>query len=520
MPLGHFIQGISHRSFTNERTLHITFSAFTQLSRVHTPYHIQCLYPIIQGPCSVSHSVPLPNYPGSMLRITFSAFTQLSRVHAPYHIQCLYPIIQGPYSVSHSVPLPNYPGSLLHITFSAFTQLSRVHAPYHIQCLYPIIQGLITSSQMLAYTLSKFVSGILVDSVRPKYLLSIGLFSSGLTALAFPVGNSALMFTFIWFLNGLASGPGWPACALLLKEWYMENQFGTMWSILSTSVNVAGTLGPLITAYIILTSGWKTGMVLEGLVAIFFSIVILFTIADKPTDTVEKREKAKAGTGKVSEDSGISRLSLFKLPGFLGICLSFMAISLVQYGTLQWGQLYLIQDKGQSIITGSSYLSSLEIGGIIGSIAAGYMSDFMLIRRREQPKHIVRQTVIAWFCAALVIFMCLFVFTVSHKSTKIWINAVAFGMGFCIYGSIVVFGVVAIESAPKHLGGTAHAVACVFASVGQALSGLPLSFLAKQFNWELTFILQTVIIIASTIYLFLFTGFYRTATVTDDKKKD
>ena len=47
---------------------------------------------------------------------------------------------------------------------------------------------------------------------------------------------------------------------------------------------------------------------------------------------------------------------------------------------------------------------------------------------------------------------------------QIWITCVGFGLGLTIYGPIAIFGVVAMETAPNNLAGTAHAIACLFAN--------------------------------------------------------
>lgn len=55
---------------------------------------------------------------------------------------------------------------------------------------------------------------------------------------------------------------------------------------------------------------------------------------------------------------------------------------------------------------------------------------------------------------------------------QIWMNIVGFGIGLCLYGPISIFGVAAIESAPCHMSGTAHAVACLFASCKYTNNGV------------------------------------------------
>ncbi|CAG2210522.1 SLC37A4 [Mytilus edulis] len=124
--------------------------------------------------------------------------------------------------------------------------------------------GLITSSQSIAYAISKFVCGILADVVSPKALNSGGLILSGITAISFTGFNSTIVLCFWWFLNGLSQGAGWPAAAVILKQWCPPTIFGTVWSILSTSMNIAGTFGPLITATFIASIGWRESMRLAG----------------------------------------------------------------------------------------------------------------------------------------------------------------------------------------------------------------------------------------------------------------
>ena len=53
-------------------------------------------------------------------------------------------------------------------------------------CIVGLILGLITSSQNLAYAISKFLGGVLSDSVDSKFMFFGGLFLAGLCTLTFP----------------------------------------------------------------------------------------------------------------------------------------------------------------------------------------------------------------------------------------------------------------------------------------------------------------------------------------------
>lgn len=47
------------------------------------------------------------------------------------------------------------------------------------------------------------------------------------------------------------------------------------------------------------------------------------------------------------------------LPGFLGNCCCYLVTALVQHGVLQWSQLFIVQEKHQSVLTGTHVLLSV-----------------------------------------------------------------------------------------------------------------------------------------------------------------
>lgn len=78
--------------------------------------------------------------------------------------------------------------------------------------------GLITSSQTMAYAISKFISGVLSDQISARWLFSIGLFLVGGINVAFSWSSTVSMFSLLWFINGLGQGCGWPPCGKVLRK--------------------------------------------------------------------------------------------------------------------------------------------------------------------------------------------------------------------------------------------------------------------------------------------------------------
>ena len=81
-----------------------------------------------------------------------------------------------------------------------------------------VCAGMITSSQTMAYAISKFISGVLSDQISARWLFSIGLFLVGGINIAFSWSSTVSMFSLLWFINGLGQGCGWPPCGKVLRK--------------------------------------------------------------------------------------------------------------------------------------------------------------------------------------------------------------------------------------------------------------------------------------------------------------
>lgn len=77
---------------------------------------------------------------------------------------------------------------------------------------------MITSSQSLAYAISKFISGVLSDQVSARWLFSVGLLMVGGINVLFSWSSTVAVFSALWFLNGLGQGLGWPPCGRVLRK--------------------------------------------------------------------------------------------------------------------------------------------------------------------------------------------------------------------------------------------------------------------------------------------------------------
>ncbi|XP_039185695.1 glucose-6-phosphate exchanger SLC37A4 isoform X3 [Crotalus tigris] len=386
--------------------------------------------------------------------------------------------------------------------------------------------GLITSSQSAAYAISKFVSGVLSDQLSARWLFSSGLLLVGLVNVLFSWSSTVALFAGLWFFNGLAQGLGWPPCGKVLRKWFEPSQFGTWWAILSTSMNLAGGIGPIMAALMALSYAWRTILALSGSLCVVASLVCLLLIKNEPSDVGLPNLDSQPKKGKQDSSKDDSTLAELLCSPYLWILSSgYLVVFGVKTCCTDWGQLFLLQERGQSALVGSSYVSALEIGGLVGSIAAGYLSDRAVARVGlsiyGNPRHPLLILMMAGMAASLFLFRV----TVTDSSAKgnyswnqflypladlvgfteheLWILLLGAVFGFCSYGPIALFGVIANESAPSNLCGTSHAIVALMANVGGFLAGLPFSTIAKHYSWGTAFWAVELICIASTVAFFL-----------------
>ncbi|KAF5900579.1 glucose-6-phosphate exchanger SLC37A4, partial [Clarias magur] len=325
--------------------------------------------------------------------------------------------------------------------------------------------GLITSSQSLAYAISKFISGVLSDQISARWLFSIGLFMVGGINVLFSQSSTVFMFSVLWFLNGLGQGFGWPPCGKVLRKWFEPSQFGTWWAVLSCSMNLAGGLGPIIATLLADSYSWRTTLSISGLICVVMSVFCLLVIQNEPKDVGLPNIEAKAKKGKAGSSRDDSTLKEFLLSPYLWLLsFSYLVVFGVKTACTDWGQLFLIQDKSQSALLGSSYMSALEIGGLVGSLAAGYLSDRAVARQGLRVYGNPRHGLLLSMMAAMYVSMYLFRTTVTQESSNVWILSLGAVFGFSSYGPIALFGVIANESAPSNYCGTSHAIVALMAN--------------------------------------------------------
>ncbi|EOY8496948.1 TPA: MFS transporter family glucose-6-phosphate receptor UhpC [Providencia stuartii] len=360
--------------------------------------------------------------------------------------------------------------------------------------------GILTTAFYLVYGFSRFASGIMSDASNPRFFMGVGLIITGFINIFFGMSSSLWLFTFFWVLNAFFQGCGWPPCSKSLTSWYSRNERGLWWSICNTSHNVGGAIIPLLAGGLAVHYGWRYGMYIPGIIAIIVGLFVCLRLRDKPStmglptvghwrnDELELQQEASSRKLKLWP---ILVQYIFTNKYVWLLAVSYILVYIVRIGLNDWTNLYLVEEYGYDLIKANSALSFLEVGGFIGTLVAGWGSDFFFKGNRT-PMNIIFMVGIGVVAAFLWLF---------PEMGYMLISVCFFFVGFFIFGPQMLIGMAAAEASHKDSAGAATGFVGLFGYLGAALSGYPLAKVIETAGWNGFFITMIIATLLSAVLL-------------------
>ncbi|XP_051053048.1 glucose-6-phosphate exchanger SLC37A2 isoform X3 [Phodopus roborovskii] len=255
-----------------------------------------------------------------------------------------------------------------------------------------------------------FISGIFGERLPLRYYLSAGMVLSGLFTSLFGLGyfwniHMLWYFVLIQICNGLVQTTGWPSVVTCVGNWFGKGKRGFIMGIWNSHTSVGNILGSLI-AGVWVNQQWGLSFIVPGIITAVMGIVtFLFLIEypedvdctppqhhsdlekerDNPEDPVNdpysRRDSnvdivASSSKEQGSEPAAISFLGALKIPGVIEFSLCLLFAKLVSYTFLYWLPLYIFNVAHFSAKEAGDLSTLFDVGGIIGGIMAGLISDY------------------------------------------------------------------------------------------------------------------------------------------------
>jgi ACS family glucarate transporter-like MFS transporter len=343
--------------------------------------------------------------------------------------------------------------------------------------------GYLFSAFSWAYVLGQVPAGWLGDKVGSKVTMFVGLLMWSVVTVAMGfVWPSSFAFTLLLglrFLLGVFETPVGPSAGRIIAAWFPSDERGKAGSIFNSAQYLSIAVFTPVMGWLAYTFSWHYVYIVMGSLGIVLAITwqILFHVPTKhPHVNQAELDYIQAGGGLIDMDSQIGaangvitaaaaktniKLSdvtqLFKSRMLAGIFLSQYCVTAISWFYLSWFPIYLVKEKGFTILKAGFVASIPAIAGFIGGISSGFVSDWIL--KKTGSVTLARKIPITiGFTLSITIIICNYV---QAESVVIALMSAAFfGKGFGNLGWTVV-----ADTAPKKIIGITSGV---FNSIGQA----------------------------------------------------
>ncbi len=363
--------------------------------------------------------------------------------------------------------------------------------------------GTALTALSLTYGVSKFIMGSVSDRSNPRFFLPLGLILSSICVALMGIKSFYSSFAIILGLqaiNGWVQGMGWAPCGKSVVHWFPLKERGVVMSFWNVSHNVGGAMVATIALWGLNSFGdWTGKFTLNAIVAAVLAFVALLLIRDRPESCGIKPVAASALEEKSSSKEVFTFKEIF-LEHVLNnrylwyIALANAFVYFVRYGVVDWIPTYFQTVKGLSFEQSSTAWSLFEWAAIPGTIFCGWMSD-KVFKGKRAPATIL-------FMALTMIGIVVYWF---NEKGPIWIDyAALIGIGFLIYGPVMLIGLHALDLVPKQAAGTAAGFTGFFGYVfGSSIAGTGVGWIADHYQWRGVFITMIGCCVMAMAFSFL-----------------
>ncbi|MBR6270313.1 MAG: MFS transporter, partial [Bacteroidales bacterium] len=173
------------------------------------------------------------------------------------------------------------------------------------------------------------------------------------------------------------------------------------------------------------------------------------------------------------------------------IALSNAFVYMVRYGCLDWAPT-ILTEKGIDLKSAGWAYFAYEFAAIPGTLLCGWLSDKLFHGKRALPTMI--------FMALVLVFVALYWMYIDNLSVVI---ICLIGIGFFIYGPVMLIGVQALDLAPKNAAGTAAGLTGFFGYfLGTfILANTLIGYVAKTAGWSWTFAMLIAACLLSIFFM-------------------
>jgi OPA family sugar phosphate sensor protein UhpC-like MFS transporter len=376
--------------------------------------------------------------------------------------------------------------------------------------------GLIDSTYLAVYSLGQFIFGPLVDRFGPRAILLIGMSLSVAVAFGNGFAKTAAVFVMFAFLQGVAQSTGWTSTTKVMSAWFSLRERGRVLGWWCTHYTAGAAFAAAFAGWLMDKYGQHT--IINGVETVIpywpaafwgpaaalavVTVVMWFGLRNRPEDVglppveqyhgepellVDEDERghvASEGSWQLVKEEFLS-INIWLL------AIAYFPVKLARYSFDFWGPKYVEESLGTAAFTSAMTAAWMPIGGMVGVIAAGFLSD-KLFQSRRAPVTILSLIALA---ATMLI--------AQLHIHNIWVmRGLFFFVGVFVYGpDSLISATAAIDFGTKRGAGAAVGFINGIGSLGAMLGGYLPGVMTTSADWTVFFQVSLAGVIVSAIVL-------------------
>lgn len=272
--------------------------------------------------------------------------------------------------------------------------------------------GQIASMFFLGYAICQIPAGFLLAKRGVRGIVTLSIL--GFSAFTWLIGTASSALSIKWLRLGLGitEAPTPVGLTSTINNWFPPKEKATATGIYIASTMFAPILVPPLVVWISLTFGWRWVFFLFAIPGLLLAVIWYFLVKSRPEEskffspselkyirasetesgdevTIENivQHSRFATLDKIIRVREIKPLDsaarIFRSRNVWGNTIAYFMMVSIMYGILTWIPSYLVNEKGFSFVKMGFVAAMPFIGGFIGSIFGGWISDNIFGRRRK-----------------------------------------------------------------------------------------------------------------------------------------
>ncbi len=271
--------------------------------------------------------------------------------------------------------------------------------------------GILLGAYSWPYAALQMPMGILLDRLGVQLVGRLSTLLWSIASFAASLAGSIGALIGARLLLGVGEAPTFPANAKAVAFWFPTQERSLATALFDAASKLGAAVGAPLIGVILIRCGWRISFAVTGFISlaycVLFHLVYRNPSADPRLDQAERRYISEGGAHEETSRFAAEGASLFYLLGrrkIIGLSLGFAAYNYTFYLLLTWLPSYLSYSLGIDLLHSVVYTSvPWLIAACSDLVVGGYLVDWM-VKRGHDPSRVRKFVLVSGTAAGLAIF--------------------------------------------------------------------------------------------------------------------